>query len=743
MKYLSLIILILFIFLCTNNSIDTEKINLEVFAGNDTTVIKKDTISLSGRYVSTATVLTFNWYLLNGTTEFILNSSLQTQYTAPDSVCTLSFIFEAQVSNVIDRDTINISVVSDTTLIVNAGVDQTVLKKLPVVLHGTYITDSAVGTYWKIGTNNFAPASPETTIIAPDTTLLLPCIFRVINSDNKESEDTVFINVISLDSLTIVVNAGADTSIIVGSQLKLNGTYTGTSLAQKFWKIGNNDFILASLDTTITLPDTPTVFKCILKVKNDYSEDLDTVNINVFKLILKAVGPRDTIVFANTQVKLHGTYVGQNIVNFFWKIGSNPFTPGRPDTIITVPDSTTYLSCIFKIQDINSNEAVDTSTITVIDSTTKFDTIIVSIDTIITVTDTTIIYDTIIVIDTLPDTSSVYASTGNDTTVFVNTLLKLKGSYLGNVIKTFWKIGGSDFIPASLETTITVPATPMMLPCIFKVLGTLSKADQDTINAHVILFDTTKDTTTMVLIPAKNNTFIMGNINDVQANPIHNVTFTYNFYMSRTEITQEEFVSLLNMNPSPVKNGDYPVYNCNWFDVIYYCNEKSKSENLDTVYSYTEIGGTIGYQCFMRNVKIDYTKKGYRLPTESEWEFACKAGAVTNFYWGDPVDEKYLWYINNSPSNPQIVGKKLPNSFGLYDMSGNVREWCNDLYSPYTAIDQIDPKGPSEDNTNLYRRVVRGGAYSEIADSSTSYNRKFLNPHKTSSKTGFRIVREE
>jgi formylglycine-generating enzyme required for sulfatase activity len=144
----------------------------------------------------------------------------------------------------------------------------------------------------------------------------------------------------------------------------------------------------------------------------------------------------------------------------------------------------------------------------------------------------------------------------------------------------------------------------------------------------------------------------------------------------------------------------------------------------------------------MEDVKIDYTKKGYRLPTESEWEFACRAGTTTDFYWGNTINDRYLWYWSNSQLRPKAVGGKLPNSFGLFDMSGNVREWCNDWYAPYTPTDKIDPKGPN-DSPNLVLRVVRNGSYNQMASSSTSFHRSMLYPHEVSTRTGFRIVLEQ
>ena len=875
MNYI-LILITCVMFMCTN-LLDPPNTTLEVSAGDDIAVTINDTISLSGTYTSSATVEKFNWYITGGTTRLLVANTQLFQYIAPDSVCTLSFIFQAiTANNTVDEDTVIAYIVPDTVLTVNAGQDQTVLAYYPVVLRATYTGDNIIGSFWKIGSNSFIPASPETSFVAPSTQLLIPCIFKVKTSDNREAADTVTINVITLDSMGVVAKAGNDTSVVAGSQLTLHGAYIGKNITQTYWNIAGTAFIPASLDTTITLPDTPTTIPCVLKVTKASLEALDTVMVTVrSKIPLSARAFEDTSVLAGSTLKINGSYTG-DVVRTFWKIGNGTFIPASPETTITVPDTATSLMCIFKVQDLQLKEAVDTAIITVI------------------------------------DTSSVHAHVGNDTTVTVNTQLRIHGSFIGKVIGTYWKIGGNDFIPASAETTITVPSTPLLLPCIFKVVGANSAADQDTIHVNVVLltdtaeasagndtivpvntqvqlhgsytgsnvvgtywninnngfisslpestilapaspavwmcifkivtsdqkedqdtmylkivpttlyadagddqfvtFDSTvqltgtgkdtlnpdnaivkyewkygnglwiestdgkgiynppaipgpvicslrvtaKDNQTaadfciinvlstieMVVIPSKGQTFLMGKRLSNQSSPVHNVTFTKNFLMSKTEITQKEFVSMVDMNPSPLKNNNYPVHNCNWFDAVFYCNARSKFEGRDTVYSYSSVSGTIGYGCSMEDVKIDYTKKGYRLPTEAEWEFACRGGTTTDFYWGNIFDNRYFWYLGNSQSKPSVVAGKSPNGYGLFDMSGNVKEWCNDWYAPYTLEDKVDPTGP-DSSPVLDNRVVRNGSYLDTANQSASYKRDYLEPHTVDIKTGFRIVLEQ
>ncbi|MGD9202101.1 MAG: SUMF1/EgtB/PvdO family nonheme iron enzyme, partial [Chitinispirillia bacterium] len=397
---------------------------------------------------------------------------------------------------------------------------------------------------------------------------------------------------------------------------------------------------------------------------------------------------------------------GTNVMKTYWNINNSGFVLSSPDTTIKTPSSPAVWMCIFKVVTINLKVDLDTMYLTTV-------------------------------------TTTVQADAGDDQHVAFDSTVQLKGTGKDTVnpnngiVKFEWKYGNGLWIQSTDGMGVYNPpniAGPII--CSLRVTAMDGQTATDFCIINVI------SSIEMVLIPSKGKTFQMGQEYNSKASPVHNVKFTKNFFMSKTEITQKEFVSMLNMNPSPIKNDNYPVYNCNWFDAVYYCNARSKSENRDTVYSYSLIGGTIGYQCFMKDVRIDYTKKGYRLPTESEWEFACRAGSSTKFYWGTAVNGSYLWYRNNSQSRPRPVGSKLPNAFGLYDMSGNVKEWCNDWFDTYTAVDKVDPTGPDRSNPYL-RRVVRNGSYYDVADSSSSYSRSNLEPNKLSTKTGFRVVIEE
>lgn len=233
----------------------------------------------------------------------------------------------------------------------------------------------------------------------------------------------------------------------------------------------------------------------------------------------------------------------------------------------------------------------------------------------------------------------------------------------------------------------------------------------------------------IVLISAAESIYKMGSLTgNTTEQPVHEVTFTYDFWMDSTEISQGNYEKLMSdpffgysnfeipyWNDSYGLGQNYPAYYVNWFEAVLFCNSRSKSENLDTVYKYSSIKGIPGRYCTLIDLSIDLTKKGYRLPTEAEWEYACRAGTTTEFSWGDSDDKdtvaKHAWYSSNTQKS-QPVGLKTSNLFGLYDMHGNLFEWCNDWYSDksYESSEKSNPIGPLESNSDS-ERPLRGGSY--------------------------------
>jgi formylglycine-generating enzyme len=246
----------------------------------------------------------------------------------------------------------------------------------------------------------------------------------------------------------------------------------------------------------------------------------------------------------------------------------------------------------------------------------------------------------------------------------------------------------------------------------------------------------------MKLISSKEKNFIMGQTGfDSSEIPLHTVSFSYHFWMDTTEVTAHDFSAVLGFGGASLASGSaLPAANCTWYDAVLYCNARGKAENRDTVYSYKSISGPKGNGCVLGDVRINMAVAGYRLPTEAEWEYACRGGGQAPFFWGDnPVDAGiYAWIISNSNSRMQPVGMKKPNAFGLYDMSGNVREWCNDLFSEdyYSKSPALDPFGP--DNGN--ERVIRGGSFQDDVLSAACGKRSAMKPDAASVAIGFRVV---
>ena len=221
----------------------------------------------------------------------------------------------------------------------------------------------------------------------------------------------------------------------------------------------------------------------------------------------------------------------------------------------------------------------------------------------------------------------------------------------------------------------------------------------------------TSDQTTMVQLPG--GRFMMGDKDEVDATP-HAVVVS-SFYIDRCLVTQKLFQRVMGTNPSRWKGERNPVEQVRWSDAVRFCNKRSELEGLQPCY---DLGN---WQC-------NFAAEGYRLPTEAEWEYACRAGSTTAYFFGDAPAQlgEYAWYDKNSGGHPHAVGEKHPNAWGLYDMCGNVWEWCHDLYQVdyYGEAPQQDPRGPKEGRT----RVVRGGAWRSSDEACRSGYRYNENP---------------
>ena len=217
----------------------------------------------------------------------------------------------------------------------------------------------------------------------------------------------------------------------------------------------------------------------------------------------------------------------------------------------------------------------------------------------------------------------------------------------------------------------------------------------------------------MILIPAGN--FKMGSPASEKGHTDyerqHKVTLTKPFYMGKYEVTQEQWEAVMGKNPSYSKNAKNPVTGVSWDD----CQEFIKKLN-------------------------GITKGKYRLPTEAEWEYACRAGTSTAYSFGGKITPKDANYDDSGIGKPVEVGSYKPNAFCLYDMHGNVWEWCEDWFEDYPAGAVIDPKGPAKGR----RRVLRGGSFYDFGSRARSSSRCNFSPTYRSVDdgcSGFRLAR--
>lgn len=227
-------------------------------------------------------------------------------------------------------------------------------------------------------------------------------------------------------------------------------------------------------------------------------------------------------------------------------------------------------------------------------------------------------------------------------------------------------------------------------------------------------------------------TFLMGSnapvgaapyFNTTDSQPVHQVTISYGYWMGATEVTQAQYSNLMNTNPSSFVSANSPVENVNWINVQTYC------------------AALTAQQAAQGNVPPGYE---YRLPTEAEWEYACRAGTATEFNVGSALfcNEAKFWYSSHSnsyciaPNSTAPVASYAPNPWGLYDMHGNVWEWCLDSFSNYSPVAVTDPfvtaSGPY--------RVLRGGSWNLGSTASRSAYRNFGFPGDLDSHIGFRVV---
>ena len=215
----------------------------------------------------------------------------------------------------------------------------------------------------------------------------------------------------------------------------------------------------------------------------------------------------------------------------------------------------------------------------------------------------------------------------------------------------------------------------------------------------------------MELVFLSGGCYMMGSENGFHfERPVHEVC-VYPFYIGRYEVTQKQWMEIMGSHPSKFKGEDRPVDRVSWLDASSFVKKLNERES-DTL---------------------------YRLPTEAEWEYAARGGTTTEYYWGNEVDNDYVWYYGTSDFQTHPVGTKKPNPFGLYDMLGNVWEWTSDWFSGdyYQKSPRDNPPGPESGKF----RVRRGGSSANLTShirSSTRYRGPLERRHHI---LGLRIAR--
>jgi formylglycine-generating enzyme required for sulfatase activity len=262
------------------------------------------------------------------------------------------------------------------------------------------------------------------------------------------------------------------------------------------------------------------------------------------------------------------------------------------------------------------------------------------------------------------------------------------------------------------------------------------------------------DAVSQGLVQVTGGTFQMGNptVPYTDASPSHPVILG-SFYIDKYEITYEKWTDVRNWglthgytdlnagqngnNPSGTNN---PVTEINWYDVLKWCNARSEKDGLTPVY-YTELSLATVYRTGTASA-VKWAADGYRLPTEAEWEYAARGGINSQGYTYSGSDSvgDVAWYSSNSGGNTHTVGTKSANELGIYDMSGNLCEWCWDIYGAYpaaTAPAETDPRGAA----NGIYRVLRGGTYND-GDYIRVYARNNTEPLTRANLFGLRCVKK-
>jgi formylglycine-generating enzyme required for sulfatase activity len=327
-------------------------------------------------------------------------------------------------------------------------------------------------------------------------------------------------------------------------------------------------------------------------------------------------------------------------------------------------------------------------------------------------------------------TYDVYFGTSSNPTTTIATNQSAKSiiqSGLAEITTYYWKIVAKDSKGATTSGTVWSFTTGLFVPA--------------------------------MVVPVTGGTFQMGSNDaiDIGASPPHSVTLS-SFSIDKYEVTYEKWTEVYNWGLThgytdlPVgENGYYqsgtnnPITMVNWYDILKWCNARSEKDGLTPVY-YTDNTQASVYrtgQLSLASDAVKWTANGYRLPTEAEWEFAARGGKQTHGYTysGSNTIDNVAWYYSNSGSTTHTIGTKSANELGIYDMSGNVFEWCWDLYGTYPSDAETDPKGATRSGT-IMSRVMRGGWFLDSNGDLCRVAGRVGNYPGNRSSAGFRCVQK-
>jgi len=275
-----------------------------------------------------------------------------------------------------------------------------------------------------------------------------------------------------------------------------------------------------------------------------------------------------------------------------------------------------------------------------------------------------------------------------------------------------------------------------------------------------------KNTGDLRLVYIPSGSFVMGaDSKGKDYHPPRRVVISKGFWMSKFEITQKQYKEITGVNPcerSKYGDGDsLPVFNISWYDAVEFCNKLSVANGLEPYYV-IDTDSKDDYNISQHDehkweVEINEKANGYRLPTEAQWEYGCRGGTSSDYYWGKKsawdIAGKYAWHMFNSGlkryskgrfwwvkyNKVQKTGTRIPNEFGLHDMSGNVAEWCYDRYSGSPDAEAGSPDPAGFDGEYVYR-VARGGSMLDSPKDLSSYKRWPVEPFEKTGMNGLRVV---